>query len=128
MGPEKISRKGDSMEPVHRYYSERITACKNQAMNLVLHGALNSNYGLSLLRSVFNEIELFRRVINEDRENVDVVERFNDYTRPWDHDNGNALEEQMFFMIGEPSDELKAHMKEKERHRKRYARRVIVKK
>ena len=128
MGAGKISRKGDSMEPVRRYYSECITACKDNAINLVLHGALNSSYGINMLRGIFNEIELFRQIIDEEREKIDVVEMFNDYLRPWDHDNGSAQEEQMFFMIGEPSDELKAHMKEKERHRKRYARKVIVKK
>lgn len=111
------------MTNFERYCLRQIGEYKENIKRFVNNGGLNWNHSIDYIQHCLDEIKLYRQLVREEEEKDPVIERFNDYIDRWAHDNGNAPEDTgAFYRIGEPSPELIAHQRMKERRRRKFTR------
>lgn len=111
------------MTNFERYCLRQIGENKETIKRFINNGGLNWNHSIDYIQHCLDEIKMYKQFVKEEQAKDSVVERFNDYIRPWDYDNGNAPEEDgMFYRMGEPTQEYLAHMKKKERRRRKFTR------
>ena len=101
------------MSNLERWYLEQIGDCKHKVVKLV--DSMSFDRNIDLIISLLQEIQHYQRLIEEEEQKDTLLEHYEAFVKP------KAPKCDLVFSVIE-SDEMREHLKEKDRHRRRRLR------